>query len=103
MPRNGRCTGPRNPARARSRYATSVDEAILRAAADGTRTGNFQIGRWRLFVAFQPKQPCDLIVTERVHFSAMTSETDRCFLQLLSDLHRFRRQIDSPCPPNPVP
>src|SRR6266496_4884547 len=41
MPRNGRCTGPRNPARARSRYAKAVDEAIRRAAADGTRTGNF--------------------------------------------------------------
>src|SRR6266487_5388741 len=40
MPRNGRCTGPRNPARGRSRYAKAVDDAIRRAAADGTRTGN---------------------------------------------------------------
>jgi len=41
-----------------------------------------------LFVAFQPKQPCDFIVTERVHFSAMTSQTDYSFLQLVSDSHR---------------
>jgi hypothetical protein len=27
-----------------------------------------KISRRRLFVAFQPKQPCDFIVTERVHF-----------------------------------
>jgi len=47
------------------------------------------MGRRRLFVAFQPKQPCDFIVTERVHFSAMTSQTDHCFLQLVSDSHRF--------------
>ena len=43
-----------------------------------------EVIRRRLFVAFQPKQPCDFIVTERVHFSAMTSQTDDCFLQLLS-------------------
>ena len=43
-----------------------------------------KIDRRRLFVAFQPKQPCDFIVTERVHFSTMRSQTDDCFLQLLS-------------------
>ena len=42
MPRNGRCTGPRNPARARSRYAKAVDEPIRRADADETRAGNSQ-------------------------------------------------------------
>jgi hypothetical protein len=42
MPRNGRCTGPRNPARARTRHATAIDEAIGRAAADETRAGNSQ-------------------------------------------------------------
>jgi hypothetical protein len=26
--------------------------------------------RRRLFVTFQPKQPCDFIVTERVHFQS---------------------------------
>ena len=40
MPRNGRCTGLRNPARARSKHAIPVDVAIRRAAADETRIGN---------------------------------------------------------------
>jgi hypothetical protein len=53
-----------------SRYATPVHEAIRRAAADGTPTGNFHSNSPAVFVAFQPKQPCDFIVTERVHFSA---------------------------------
>ena len=39
--KDGHFAGSRNPARARSRYATPVDETIRRADADGTRTGNF--------------------------------------------------------------
>ena len=40
--RDGHCAGARNTARDRSKFATPVDEAIRCAAADGTRTGNFQ-------------------------------------------------------------
>jgi hypothetical protein len=30
----------------------------------------FIVTRWRLFVAFQPKQLCDVVVAEGIHFSA---------------------------------
>jgi hypothetical protein len=92
MPRNRRCTGPRNHARARSRYAKTVNEAIRRDDADETRAGNSQNRQVAVVRSFSTEAAARFHRCERVHFSAMTSQREDCFLQLLSDSHRFRRQ-----------
>ena len=93
MPRNGRCSGTQNPARARSKCAKAVDEAIRRADADETRAGNSQNRRAAVVRSVSTEAAVRFHRYRKSPFFSYDSQTDDCFLQLLSDSHRFRRQI----------